>query len=33
MLDLAARKARKVERVPEVVLQDALERLTALLEP
>jgi len=32
MLDLAARKARKIERVPQVVLEDALERLTALLE-
>lgn len=32
MLDLAARKARKIERVPEVVLDDALGRLTALLE-
>jgi len=32
MLDLAARKARKIERVPQVVLDDALGRLTALLE-
>ena len=32
MLDLAARKARKIERVPQLVLDDALERLTALLE-
>lgn len=32
MLDLAARKARKIERVPQVVLDDALARLTALLE-
>ena len=32
MLDLAARKASKIERVPQVVLEDALERLTALLE-
>jgi len=32
MLDLSARKARKIERVPEVVLNDALARLTALLE-
>ena len=32
MLDLAARRARKIERVPQVVLEDALERLTALLE-
>lgn len=33
MLDLAARKARKIERVPQAVLDDALGRLTALLEP
>ena len=33
MLDLAARKARKIERVPQGVLDDALGRLTALLEP
>lgn len=32
MLDLTARKARKIERVPQVVLEDALGRLTALLE-
>jgi mRNA interferase ChpB len=32
MLDLSARKARKIERVPQVVLDDALGRLTALLE-
>jgi mRNA interferase ChpB len=32
MLDLAARKARKVERVPQVVIDDALGRLTAILE-
>ncbi len=32
MLDLAARKARKVERVPQEVLDDALGRLVALLE-
>jgi len=32
MLDLAARKARKIERVPQEVLDDALGRLTALLE-
>ena len=31
MLDLATRKARKIERVPQVVLDDALGRLTALL--
>ena len=32
MLDLSARKARKIERVPQVVRDDALGRLTALLE-
>ncbi len=32
MLDLAARKARKVERVPQVVIDDAIERLIALLD-
>lgn len=32
MLDLAARKARKVERVPPEVVDDALARLAALLE-
>lgn len=32
MLDLAARKARKVERVPQEVIDDALGRLTALLD-
>jgi len=32
LLDLVARKARKIERVPQVVLDDALGRLTALLE-
>lgn len=32
MLDLAARKARKVERVPREVMDDALGRLTALLD-
>jgi mRNA interferase ChpB len=32
MLDLAARKARKIERVPQEVLDDALGRLTALLD-
>jgi len=31
MLDLAARKARKVERVPQEVLDDAVGRLMALL--
>lgn len=33
MLDLSARKARKVERAPAVVIEDALGRLTAMLEP
>jgi mRNA interferase ChpB len=32
MLDLAARKARKVERAPQEVLDDALGRLMALLD-
>ena len=32
MLDLNARKARKIERVPQAVLDDALSRLTALLD-
>jgi mRNA interferase ChpB len=32
MLDLAARKARKVERVPQEVIDDALLRLAALLD-
>jgi mRNA interferase ChpB len=32
MLDLAARKARKVERVPQVVIDDAIARLGALLD-
>ena len=32
MLDLNARKARKVERVPQAVLDDALSRLRALLD-
>ena len=32
MLDLAARKARKIGRIPQAVLDDALGRLTALLE-
>ncbi len=32
MLDLAARKARKVERVPQDVIDEALGRLAALLE-
>ncbi len=32
MLDLAARGARKVERAPQVVMDDALGRLVALLD-
>jgi mRNA interferase ChpB len=32
MLDLSARKARKVERVPQVVIDDAIARLGALLD-
>lgn len=32
MLDLEARKARKIERVSQAVLDDALGRLTALLD-
>ena len=32
MLDLAARKARKVERAPQEVIDDALARLVALLD-
>lgn len=31
MLDLVARKARKVESVPEAVIEDAVGRLNALL--
>ena len=31
MLDLTARNASKVERVPQVVIDDAIGRLTALL--
>lgn len=31
MLDLAARKARKIERAPQEVLDDALQRLAAIL--
>ena len=31
MLDLAARRARKVERAPQEVMDDALARLVALL--
>lgn len=32
MLDLVARKARKIERVPQVVIEDAIARLVALLD-
>lgn len=32
MLDLVARKARKVERVPQQVIDDVLGRLAALLD-
>lgn len=32
MLDLEARKARKVERAPQEVIDDALGRLAALLD-
>lgn len=32
MLDLAARKARKIERAPQEVIDDAIGRLTALLD-
>jgi mRNA interferase ChpB len=32
MLDLAARKAKKVERAPPVVIDDAIGRLIALFE-
>jgi mRNA interferase ChpB len=32
MLDLAARSARKVERVPQEVIDDAIGRLMALLD-
>ena len=32
MLDLSARKARKIEQVPQAVLDDALGRLTAMLD-
>jgi len=32
MLDLVARKARKIEHVPQVVLDDALMRLMAMLD-
>ena len=32
MLDLAARKARRIERVPQAVIDEALGRLMALLD-
>ncbi len=32
MLDLEARKARKVERAPRAVVEDAIARLAAILE-
>jgi len=32
MMDLAARKAKKIERVPQEVIHDALGRLLALFE-
>jgi mRNA interferase ChpB len=32
MLDLAARKARRVERAPQAVIDEALGRLVALLD-
>lgn len=32
MLDLAARKARKIERAPQKVIDDAIGRLAALLD-
>jgi mRNA interferase ChpB len=32
MMDLAARKARRVERAPKEVVEDALARVAALLE-
>lgn len=32
MLDLTARKARRIERAPDEVVADALARLTALLD-
>jgi mRNA interferase ChpB len=31
MLDLVARDPRKIERAPQVVIDDAMARLTALL--
>lgn len=32
LMDLVARKAKKVERVPQVVIDDAIGRLTTLFE-
>jgi len=32
MLDLAARKARRIERAPQAVIDEALGRLIALLD-
>lgn len=32
MLDLDARKAKKIERAPKAVIEDAIGRLTALLD-
>lgn len=32
MMDLTARKARRIERVPPVVIEDAILRLATLLE-
>ena len=32
MLDLSARKARKIDSVPQVVMEDAIGRLMALLD-
>lgn len=32
MLDLVARKARKIERAPQAVIDDAIGRLVALLD-
>ena len=32
MLDLVARRARRIERAPQVVIDEALGRLVALLE-
>jgi mRNA interferase ChpB len=32
MMDLVARKAKKIERVPQVVLDDAISRLVTLFE-